>query len=57
MNIMEVIRAPKVRRGPRSVKAQHGVASVVARAHRNNPLIAPFIMVYATVLAFFAGCV
>ncbi len=57
MNIMEIIRAPKVRRGPCSVKAQHGVASVVAPAAGNNLPIAPFIMVFATVLAFFAGCV
>ncbi len=57
MNIMEIIRAPKVRRGPYSVKAQHGVASVVAPAAGNNLPIAPFIMVFAAVLAFFAGCV
>ncbi len=57
MNIMKIIRAPKVRRNPRSVKARRGRASVVAPAFGNNPLIAPFIMVFAAVLAFFAGCV
>ncbi|WLG51415.1 MULTISPECIES: hypothetical protein [Pseudomonas] len=40
-----------------SVKARHGVASVVARSHGNNPLIAPFITVFTVVLAFFAGYV
>jgi hypothetical protein len=32
-------------------------ASVVARSFRNNPVIAPFIMVFTAVLAFFATCV
>jgi hypothetical protein len=33
------------------------VASVVARSFRNNPVIAPFIMVFTAVLAFFVSCV
>jgi hypothetical protein len=33
------------------------LASVVVATFGNNPLIAPFIMVFTTVLAFFAGCV
>jgi hypothetical protein len=33
------------------------LASVVVATFGNNPLIAPFIMVFTAVLAFFAGCV
>lgn len=60
MNIMEVIRAPKVRRSPRSVKAWQGKASVVAHWSGNNRaacVFTPFIKAFAAVLAFCTGCV
>jgi hypothetical protein len=55
LNAKATARRPAASR--QSVKARHGVASVVARRHGNNPLIAPFIMVFTVVLAFFAGYV
>jgi hypothetical protein len=39
-----------------SVKARHGVASVDAPACGNNPVITPFITLFAPVLAFFTSC-
>ncbi|WP_268871180.1 hypothetical protein [Pseudomonas sp. Ant30-3] len=41
----------------RSFNLLRGVASVVAHTFGNNPVIAPFITVFAAVLAFFVSCV